>query len=393
MTTSTNPAVLTKFQDLQTSLNWEILERYSEIHTSMLAILSRKHHFQIGPPGTAKSLLVDRIHKRIENQTEDSYFRWLLTQYTTPEELYGGPDFQLLRDRGIYKRITERKLPRATFVFLDEIFKGNSAVLNANLTAMNERMFFNHDDDPSIPLVTLFAASNELPHGEELWALWDRLHFRHQISPVKESTSFIKLLSDPMEKNPEKILNMDDIFAAHAEVDQVVIGPDIIESLKQLRDDLREEGVEPSERRWVETLPIIRAEAWFNGRAEADVEDVRPLMHVLWPVLDQQKVVKRKVLELANPLDKEASEVYDRLCELTAEFRKNLAQTDNPKDRARIAVEVFSKVKKADELINKIKEGVEASGKKSEYLEPAEMKFKELGETLMKEGFGKSGKL
>ena len=116
-------------------------------------------------------------------------------------------------------------------------------------------------------------------------------------------------------------------------------------------------------------------------------------MHVLWPVLDQQKIVKRKVLELANPVDKEASEVYDRLCELTAEFKKNLASTDNPKDRARIAVEVFSKVKKADELINKLKEEVEATGKKSEYLAGAEMKFKELGETLMKEGFNKSGKL
>lgn len=382
-----------KFEELQTSLNWEILERYSEIHTSVIAILARKHHFQIGPPGTAKSLLVDRISKRINGLDEDGYFRWLLTNYTTPEELYGGPDFQLLRDRGIYKRVTDRKLPKARFVFLDEIFKGNSAVLNANLTAMNERMFFNHDDDPKIPLISLFAASNELPHGDELWALWDRLHFRHQISPVKETTSFVKLMSSPMEKEPEAILSLEDIEAAHKYVDDVTIGPDIIEAIKQLREDLKEEGVEPSERRWVETLPIIKAEAWFNGRDEADVEDVRPLMHVLWPVLDQQKIVKRKVLELANPVDKEASEVYDRLCELTAEFKKNLASTDNPKDRARIAVEVFSKVKKADELINKLKEEVEATGKKSEYLAGAEMKFKELGETLMKEGFNKSGKL
>lgn len=382
-----------KFEELQTSLNWEILERYSEIHTSVIAILARKHHFQIGPPGTAKSLLVDRISKRINGLDEDGYFRWLLTNYTTPEELYGGPDFQLLRDRGIYKRVTDRKLPKARFVFLDEIFKGNSAVLNANLTAMNERMFFNHDDDPKIPLISLFAASNELPHGDELWALWDRLHFRHQISPVKETTSFVKLMSSPMEKEPEAILSLEDIEAAHKYVDAVTIGPDIIEAIKQLREDLKEEGVEPSERRWVETLPIIKAEAWFNGRDEADVEDVRPLMHVLWPVLDQQKIVKRKVLELANPVDKEASEVYDRLCELTAEFKKNLASTDNPKDRARIAVEVFSKVKKADELINKLKEEVEATGKKSEYLAGAEMKFKELGETLMKEGFNKSGKL
>ena len=245
-----------KFEELQTSLNWEILERYSEIHTSVIAILARKHHFQIGPPGTAKSLLVDRISKRINGLDEDGYFRWLLTNYTTPEELYGGPDFQLLRDRGIYKRVTDRKLPKARFVFLDEIFKGNSAVLNANLTAMNERMFFNHDDDPKIPLISLFAASNELPHGDELWALWDRLHFRHQISPVKETTSFVKLMSSPMEKEPEAILSLEDIEAAHKYVDAVTIGPDIIEAIKQLREDLKEEGVQPSLRRWFETLPF-----------------------------------------------------------------------------------------------------------------------------------------
>lgn len=381
-------ALRQKFLTLEDELNGEILERGAETHTAVTAILARKHHFQVGPPGTAKSLLVDRISKRIEGLGDDGYFRWLLTNYTAPEELYGGPDFNLLRERGIFKRITERKLPRAYFAFLDEIFKGNSAILNANLTAMNERLFFNHDDDPKIPLISLFAASNEVNDGDDLWAVWDRLHFRHEISVVRESSSFVQLMSTPMVKEPERIITLDDIFAAHAEVDQVVVGDDVIEALKQLRDELRSDGIEPSERRWVESLPIIKAQAWLNDRESADIEDVRPLMHVLWPVLDQQKQVKKKVLELANPIDKEAYEVYDRLIVVVSELKKNLDATDNSKDKARHAVEAYQKMKKADAILTRLTTEEEISGRKSEYLPIARTKFNELGTMLMENGFG-----
>ncbi|NIO11306.1 MAG: AAA domain-containing protein, partial [Deltaproteobacteria bacterium] len=67
-----------------------------------------------------------------------------------------------------YRRVTSHKLPEAHIAFLDEIFKANSSILNAILTLINERLFHNGKDVVSVPLLTLFGASNELPEDDEL---------------------------------------------------------------------------------------------------------------------------------------------------------------------------------------------------------------------------------
>lgn len=380
--------VRTRFLRLEEALNGEILERTQEVHTVILAAVARKHHFQVGPPGTAKSLTVDRLQKRISGLTSDDYFRWLLTPYTTPEELFGGPDFLLLRERGIYKRITKGKMPVARFAFGDELFKANSAILNTMLTIMNERQFENMDDDPNVPLVSMFGASNELPAGDNLWALWDRLHFRHEIAPLAESTSFIKMLSVPMVEQPEPVVSLEDLYAAHAEVDAVQIHEDIFEAMVGLRHDLKKIAVEPTERRWNESLDIIRAEAWMNGRDVADVEDMRPLMHVLWTDIDHQRQVKRTVLELANPIDREASDLIDRLLELDVEVTELLNDAEDSKALAAGGVEKNGRLSKVDTQINKLRQAEIDSGRKSQFLDEAEVKYKNVLQRVAKEVFG-----
>lgn len=65
---------------------------------------------------------------------------------------------------------------------IDETFKANSAILNTLLTLMNERLFHNDGQPTPCPLVTLFGASNELPEGRELEALFDRFLLRYEVS-------------------------------------------------------------------------------------------------------------------------------------------------------------------------------------------------------------------
>jgi MoxR-like ATPase len=381
--------VLPLFHELQDTLNEEVLERRQEIHTAVLSLLGSKHHFQLGPPGTAKSYLIGRLVKRLGEITREDYFHWLLTQYTTPEELYGGPDLMLLSETGKYKRVTERKLPRATIVFLDEIFKGNSSILNANLTAMNEREFENMEDDPGIPLVSLFAASNELPAGEDLWALWDRLHFRHEIKPLQEGSNFYRMISHPADPDPRPILTLADIATAQIGVNSVEVPADIYEAIKHLRDDLHKEGIEPTERRWVEAIGIVRAEAYFNGRDIADTEDVRPLMHVLWNDLEEIPKVKKTVLELANPIDKAASDLLDRLQSVSQELADIIADgDDNQRAIARQSVETQKKLAKCNQTRKMLKKQEAESGKQSEYLAMVDDKFKLVVLQLAENGLG-----
>lgn len=373
-------------------MNEAVFERRQENHTAILSIIARKHHFQLGAPGTAKSYLVTELFKRIGGTDQGDLFRYLLTKFTSPDEIYGPPDLPLFREQGIFVRKTEGRLPAAIIAFMDEIFKGSSSILNSNLTIMNERLFDNGPNrDPSVPLVSMFGASNELPQGEELSAMWDRLHFRHFVQPLQETSNFMRMLAIPPNQTVEPIITLDDLYKAHALADAVVIPNEVLEALKGLRTDLAKEGIEPSERRWRECMGIIRAEAFFNGNEVAEVNDMRPLMHVLWGTdisTDNIKLVRKYVLELANPIDRKASELLEAVLELQMNFNTAVDDADGQKGVAKLAVEAYGKLQKAaDEIGDLVKEN-KTSGKKSQILDELVEKAQDFGKILMQKGFG-----
>jgi MoxR-like ATPase len=383
----TNPT-LTKFRNLETTLNDEVLERNEEIHTALIALVARRHHFQIGPPGTAKSLLVARLAAHIGDLPDDGYFRYLLTQFTVPGELYGPPNLQDMRDKGVYRLNTDGKLPRAHIAFLDEIFKGNSSILNANLTIMNEREFYNAGDDPHIPLISLFAASNEMPQGDNLNALWDRLHFRHEVQSLQETSSFVRMLQHPKFTN-EAILTLDDIIEAQEQASKVTISNNCYEAICALRSEMDKEGLSATERRWMDCMSIIQAEAWFNGREVADVQALRPLMHVLWSQLDSRRKVHRLILDVANPLDREAQDLLDKLILLHDQVKKDIAGANGEnKQITKLGVELHNKLDKAsssyDILVRKMEE-TEAS---SLVIPRIKAKIGEITKVLVNDIFG-----
>src|SRR5205807_9089324 len=78
-------------------------------------------------------------------------------------------------------------LPEAEFVFLDELFNANSAILNNLLTVLNERVYRRGAETHRLPLVSLFAASNHLPEDEALQALFDRFLLRCKVEPLPRS--------------------------------------------------------------------------------------------------------------------------------------------------------------------------------------------------------------
>lgn len=75
-------------------------------------------------------------------------------------------------------------LVQAEVAFIDEVFKANSAILNTLLTILNERLFDNGRERVPVPLVTMVAASNEMPESEELDALYDRFLLRCSVKQV-----------------------------------------------------------------------------------------------------------------------------------------------------------------------------------------------------------------
>jgi MoxR-like ATPase len=192
---TTLPPALSTLAQIENELKAELFERDEAIRAALVAIVARSHLVLLGPPGTAKSDLIKRISERFCDPSGKGldYFVYLLTRFTTPEELFGPVSVHGLKN-DTYERITDHKLPKAQIAFLDEIFKSSSAVLNILLTILNERVFDNGTKRQPVPLITLFGASNEMPQeAADLEALWDRFLLRLEVGYLAES-NFEKLL-------------------------------------------------------------------------------------------------------------------------------------------------------------------------------------------------------
>jgi hypothetical protein len=111
----------------------------------------------LGPPGTAKSALARRLHEAFAGTR---YFERLLTRFSTPEELFGPLSLKALEEDR-YERHVDGFLPTAGIAFLDEVFKANSAILNALLTLLNERKFDNGAGREDCPLISVIGATND----------------------------------------------------------------------------------------------------------------------------------------------------------------------------------------------------------------------------------------
>lgn len=161
------------------------VEKAEIIELMCVCTLAQEPLLLIGRPGTAKSDLVVKFCQAL-GLAGDEYFEYMLTKFTEPSELIGPIDIQRMKDHGEYYRRTAGKLPTAKVVFLDEIFKSNSAILNTLLSVINERKFYQDGKPEPVALQMLFAATNTIPEFDELAALKDRFTLKIESESVKD---------------------------------------------------------------------------------------------------------------------------------------------------------------------------------------------------------------
>lgn len=287
---------LTKIKDY---LSQKYLERENIIENLLISTIAGEHILLIGLPGTAKSELAREYAKMIDG---GEYFEWLLTRYSTPDELFGPVKLDSL-EQGIYERNTDHKLPHAHIAFLDEIFKANSAILNALLTLLNERIYHNNGGKVDSPLLSVIGASNEYPEeGEGLEALYDRFAIKHEVGYLGDHQNFFQLLKQNGSQNsiqPPAPLSLDDISDLQMELEFVDIDNEILNAIVNIREELKENGIEVSDRTFVKGLKMIKSKAVYHGRDQVSFNDLSILSDMLWDEPQQMDTVNDIVNDYA----------------------------------------------------------------------------------------------
>jgi len=244
--------------------------------------------FLLGPPGTAKSAIVQQLARRIDGRV----FDYLLTRFTEPNELFGPFDIRKLREGELVTN-TEGMLPEAAVVFLDELLNANSAILNSLLMVLNERIFRRGRETRSLPLLMVVGASNRLPEDDALAALFDRFLLRVRCDNVPEErlsevlTAGWKLDRGLSEEHSS--LSVAEITAVQRLVFEVDLAP-IQRPYVELVKKLRQAGIPVSDRRAVKLQRLIAASAALCGRTAADTTDLWILRYI-WDVEEQREVI------------------------------------------------------------------------------------------------------
>lgn len=366
---------LDKLQTIERELTTTLIERDEVIRASLVALLARQHLVVLGPPGTAKSALVTELSGRISPQNGSGLrsFAYLMTRFTTPEELFGPVSVSGLK-RDEYRRITAGKLVEAELVFLDEIFKASSAILNALLKIANERVFHNGDQEMQAPLISLFGASNEMPQGNELEALWDRFLLRFRVGYVSDTgfAKFIRAASAKLgaKQNGHKsngsqpaTLLQSELVALQQSAEQVAIPNATVDLIEQLRKDLAGKGIILSDRRWGQTLGVLQAHALTEGRDAVTEDDLVFLKHVLWQSPEHQAEIGKAVARIGNPLNSKAVDYEDQAASVHRECMdaQRTAQGDEQKMQA--AIEANTKLKQIGVRLQELREQAVEQGR------------------------------
>lgn len=348
--------MLERFKQLLGEMNRGIYEKETEISLSLLAALAGESIILLGPPGVAKSMVARQLKTAFRDAQS---FEYLMSRFSTPDEIFGPVSIQKLKTSDTYERAMEGYLPTADVVFLDEIWKAGPAIQNTLLTVINEKIFRNGNREMHLPLKLLVAASNELPaKGEGLEALWDRFVIRIESRPIKLEKNFRAMLLESHADflGPTDFTESTDStdfsgftgglghadFADNADfsdlkitseeyaewterIDKIGVKIEVLDAISAIRKSLRAVNVDEaaerrniyvSDRRWKNIVRLLRTSAFMQDREEVDICDLLPIYHCLWQEPEERDAIRNIVIRaLFSPFADKLVEMKNALAE------------------------------------------------------------------------------
>lgn len=296
-------SVRARFRQLRDDLRAVYREREDAIECILLAALSGQHALLVGPPGTAKSAL---FFSFLSSFPDARKFQTLVTKFGSEDEMFGPVKISALKaDK--WERNLEGRLAAVESVFLDEVFKGSDSLLNALLSAMNERLY----KGATIPLRMLVGASNELPEEEVLSAVYDRFLLRDVVDYLQADATWMQLVASPPTFTPTIQISLAEWDGAVADAAKVALPDRVVQEMVRIRSELRAAGLLASDRRWISLTRVMKAAAWLDDCPEVELDHLAVLRFGLWNKPDDRARVQATLTTIDRSVVAKAVEIVD----------------------------------------------------------------------------------
>jgi len=313
----------------------ELFEGKDElIHMIIVSAIAQQPLLIIGEPGTAKSKIVGKFCEglglgRSGDGHQHELFQYLLHSFTEPDEILGPVEISALTNKESpkFKRFREHSITDAEVIFLDEVFKANSAILNSLLTIINERRVYEGGEVNRTDARVIFGASNNIPDERmlrELNAFYERFILRIISYPIarefidgKVPDARKELLSkgwkgevdelrggyDPGQSALEKISCFNDILFLNRSVTELYGGEDLQAPEMTEFIDLFHRCVllvindklgSIDDRKFIKLLLVTKAHALYTHNGPPDIDDLIILKYV-WKDIVTKYALERLV--------------------------------------------------------------------------------------------------
>lgn len=321
--------IRSKVQAVMAEVQAVALERETEVLAFMCALASRTDGAIVGSAGIAKSMMLRAIMRHI---TGAGAYITTLGADTRPRDLFcksvgvkktptadGGETVEFVPVLG-----GKAGSPDVFVTYFDEFGQASPATQEAIRSLLSDREVdvMGVRFDASHQWCT-FISTNELPDGP----LGARLVLKLEATPVQQESNMILMAQNSWRRKgelrkqlrqgksgksiPQNTISREEMEILQDLVYSVEIPRSVLESMIKIRQELKTEGIEIDDRRFVRIQQLVAAHAVIvGGRLTAGVEDLVMMQHS-WQTPDEYPKFREKVFQFANPLAAEANKLAD----------------------------------------------------------------------------------